>query len=273
MPKSASLIAPSAASSTLPGLTSRWTTPARWATSSAASSASAIRRASPGPGRPRRRRSASDSPRTSSITMNAPSGSTSWTVTIAGWRRAPAARASRANRARRSGSRRSGGRVLDRDRAAQRLVVGLDHDPHPALADDPDDPEPGRQGDHGGRGSPRARARLGPGVAGRRRRSRVRRHVVHRPRPLRPLTESGHRVRIPRPVGGRRGSRARAARREAHLPIATSGDVGRCASGACPAPTPRLANLAPRLAVDGGAAASVPPGTHGAPLRPNQEGS
>jgi hypothetical protein len=69
MPKSSTLTSPAAVRNTLPGLTSRWTTPARWAASSASATAATTRAASAGaigPARPIR--ASRLSPSSSSIT-------------------------------------------------------------------------------------------------------------------------------------------------------------------------------------------------------------
>ncbi|PSK48316.1 hypothetical protein B0E38_06268 [Streptomyces sp. 111WW2] len=102
IPKSVSTTRPSFASSTLAGFTSRCSTPAACAARSAASTSapiSAARRGSNGPSASSR--SARDSPRTSSITIQGrpPSVATSYTVTTLGWEIRAAAHASRSSRA------------------------------------------------------------------------------------------------------------------------------------------------------------------------------
>ncbi len=72
MPKSITLTSPRGVIITLAGFTSRWTSPERWAASSAAATSAAIRAASSGGSRPRRcSADASVSPSTSSITRKA----------------------------------------------------------------------------------------------------------------------------------------------------------------------------------------------------------
>jgi len=105
MPKSASLAGPTSGTITLPGLTSRWTMPASWAMSSAASSSTPIAAARAGDSGPVARTTSSRvGADTSSMTRYAvavpASASTSKTVVTDGWLSCAAARASRMTRAR-----------------------------------------------------------------------------------------------------------------------------------------------------------------------------
>ena len=104
MPKSAILTDPSAATSTFPGLTSRWTMPAAWAAPSAPSTWTAMARTSSGGSGPAAMRSARVWPGSRSMTMNGtPSCSpVSKTATAWGWVRVAAALASASKRVRMS---------------------------------------------------------------------------------------------------------------------------------------------------------------------------
>src|SRR5919106_318876 len=87
MPRSTSFVTPSCRSRTLPGFTSRWTTPSPWAWSSASATSRTIADTRSGSSGPRRRACASDSPSTYSMTISTPSSSVavSNTDTRLGW--------------------------------------------------------------------------------------------------------------------------------------------------------------------------------------------
>ena len=107
MPKSVSTTRPLRSSSTLPGLTSRCSTPTWWAASSASITLAPIAAASRGSIAPRSfSTSSSDGPSMSSMTMTGRpfSSATSWTVMTPPLRMRAAARASRCIRVRSSAS-------------------------------------------------------------------------------------------------------------------------------------------------------------------------
>ena len=107
MPKSRTRVRPSSAMRMLPGVMSRWTTPARCAASNASQTSAAMptQRAT-GSGPSALRTSRRVRPRTSSMTMNAvwPSTPASKIVTSPGCGSAATCRASRVKRARKTGS-------------------------------------------------------------------------------------------------------------------------------------------------------------------------
>lgn len=100
IPKSVRTTRSPVPSMTLSGLTSRCRMPIAWAAISASRTARPIRAASRGSRVPSWRRSPSDGPRTSSMTIHGlpSSTATSWTVTTEGWSIRAAARASRCMR-------------------------------------------------------------------------------------------------------------------------------------------------------------------------------
>ena len=106
MPKSPTLAVPSAARSTLPGLTSRWSTPAAWDAARAAATSAPMRRARSGASGPSANLSAKVRPGRSSMTRKGtPSCSPlSKTATTLGWLSPAAARASASKRSRTPGS-------------------------------------------------------------------------------------------------------------------------------------------------------------------------